>query len=345
MTERIGVEGASKPRMSWLTIFVSGLVTLVVSVAAGTVIYGLQSREPHLVYSTSDTLPFNGENRVVAVYQVSLTNDGKRSVDEVVCVIRIPGAAIEQKRVIADPSLSYTDSTLNDTLKLQISSLNPSETVHVSVLASAPSFIPTHPEVSLRAKGVLGEQTSSKGDQRPFLVGFTTSLAAVAVSFVFFIVSVGRLKRQTRSKAVTEGEEGRHSDDQRQILAYLHRLHGLSTEAERLLSQSHATSYWAEADRMGQLAVHAQNEEIRDKYKSVLSALLEYAVVSKSSQAIIRYNLARIALASNQTSEASARLKEASALSPKLIARRIHLDPLFKGNEWQGIALIGSADL
>ena len=321
-------------RFPWPTILISALATLLVSVLAGMVLFFLQAREPHLVFTAADTIPFSGTNRVIAVYQVSVTNDGKKSVDDVVCYIRIAGASIDQKRVFADPSLSYSDSVTGDAMRIEIPSLNPSESEQVSALASSQASLPSRPEVSVRGRGVMGEEKPRTTSENPFLLGFTISLlavsAALALRFVLRLVSRhGPASPLVRLIATTlDGDQ--HSDDQRHVIAYVLRLHGLSTEADRLVSQPHKTSYWAEADRMAQMAVQTDDPQYAEKIRSALLTLVDYAAINPNSTAIVYYDLARVSAALGRAEEARAFLSRATKAMPKLIGKRISIDPLLK---------------
>jgi hypothetical protein len=134
-----------------------------------------------------ETVPFNGPNNVVGIYQVVLRNEGKKEVEDIGCYIRIPGAKIEQYRTITAPSLVTTDRVANDTVRVSVPNLNPGEAAQISVLASNPTFLPTHPEISVRAKGLMGEEQPATPSEKsetalPFLSA-AIALAALLSTF------------------------------------------------------------------------------------------------------------------------------------------------------------------
>jgi hypothetical protein len=145
----------------WWSRTISALLGIAVTVIGSLIIQKVQSREPHLTYSSVETVPFNGQNGVVGIYQVIVRNDGKREVEDVTSHIQIPGAKIEQYRIIVAPSLTTTTSENGDVIRVNLPSLNPGETAQISILASNPTSLPNHPEISVRAKGVNGVEQAS----------------------------------------------------------------------------------------------------------------------------------------------------------------------------------------
>jgi hypothetical protein len=321
-------KSAASSSTSWGTILLSGLVTLVVSVAGGMLIFFLQSRQPSLVYSSSETIPFQGESKVIAVYQVAVSNDGKLPVDDIAAYVAVPGASIDQKRVSADPSFSVRDTLENGALRLSIASLNPSETVQVSVLASAQGSLPPRAEVSLRAKGTKGHEKSPGSAASPLFLGFTTALGSALLPFLLVPFMMPLAKFLRRRLSVTG--DGRHSDDQRQILAYVYRMNGLDAEANRLDNFPQKTTYWAESDRFSGNAITSGDPSLIRNAVETLTTLLDYCAMAETSEAIVTYNLARLHLSLGTVDTAKDCLKEALRKDKPLISRTISIDPILR---------------
>jgi len=165
-------EGASQPApgIQWKSVLVTAAVTLLVTFVAQMGVSYFQSRDPLLVYDTTQSIPFYGEKGLVGIYQVTLKNEGKRLAEDVICPIKIPGGKIEQYRVSADASQTVGQETSGDSLRLQLPSLNPSEMLSVSLLASSTNGLPPSPEVAFRAKGFQGAKKSeTAGDSQSAL--------------------------------------------------------------------------------------------------------------------------------------------------------------------------------
>jgi hypothetical protein len=183
----------------WWPRMISALLGIAVTVIGSLILQRIQSREPHLTYSSVEAVPFNGQSGVVGIYQVIVRNDGKGEVEDVTAYIRVPSAKIEQYRTIVAPSLTTTTSANGDSIRVNLPSLNPGEAAQISILAGNPSFLPTHPEISVRAKGVNGVEqasTTSNTEGKPFLLSLATALAALLSTASFYQVlrtkSLGR---------------------------------------------------------------------------------------------------------------------------------------------------------
>ncbi|HKQ06186.1 MAG TPA: tetratricopeptide repeat protein [Blastocatellia bacterium] len=312
----------------WAEILITALLTGVVTIVTGLITLRLQEREPRLVYSTADTLPFAGQNQVIGIYQLSISNEGKKEVEDVDCHVRVPDAAIGQKSISASPSINISDSVNGDTLKLHVAGLNPSETIQLSILATAQIYLPPRPEISLRGKGIPGTEKSIKENEKPALLALVPAFAGlVAGSLALMFIA----KRRVNTSQEDDDSE-RHREDQRRVLAYLCGLHGLTHDVDRYLSGVPKTKYWAEADRLALLAINSQDSTLIDKTKLVFSDVLQYAAITKLSQGLVLYNLARIALAAGDIEEAQECLRQAQLKAPKLIATRLRIDPLFKSS-------------
>jgi hypothetical protein len=121
-------------RLHWPSLGVGAAVTLIVAVAAPMVVSYLQSREPRLVFVAPEAIPFQGPGKKIATYSVTISNEGARVAEEVVCVVRVPGGTVDQQVVTADSSIDHRETSAGDSLKIQIPVLNPSERVRASIL-------------------------------------------------------------------------------------------------------------------------------------------------------------------------------------------------------------------
>lgn len=313
-------------RGRWLERVVSAVLGIAVAVIAALVIGAFQTREPHLTYSSTDSVPFSGSNQEVSIYQVTLSNDGKKEVYEVASDIRIPYAKIDQLKLTADPLLAAAGTVSGDTLNVRVPSLNPSESVQVSVLASGSGTLPTRPQVTARGRGVVSSEKSkatiekSWADTLPFMaiVAATLSLA-----------SAGIFQRIFRSKSPASA---RRSLDQREALAHLCWAFGLTDLANKYADRAQETSYWQEADRLGQAAVDGGGERLI-KIEQVLLSLVDFRgdVLQRASKAAVYYNLAIISQAQNNELDVKKYLRLARDASKDEVESRLKFDPRLKG--------------
>jgi hypothetical protein len=312
-------------RLNWPQIIVTAVVGGIVTVLTGIVVFRFQTREPQLVYSATEAIPLTGQAQVVAIYQVSINNEGKKEVEDVNLFIRVSDANIEESQISADPAIAYSDSVISDTLELQIPLMNPSESVQVSFLASAPSDLPKRPEISLRGKGVTGKEKTATEGRSDLPLSLISALVGLLAALTVFFSPLRRMLTTEEEK-----DESRHRDDQRKILAYICGLHGLDEEVNRYLSQSQDAFYWSESDRLAQLAIASGEPGKVEKIKSVLKDLLEYAHINDKSRAIVFFNLARLEVLEGDLDEMRSYLDRAREQMPRLIDTRLKIDPVLK---------------
>lgn len=124
-----------------------------------------------------------------------------------------------------------------------------------------------------------------------------------------------------------EGPSG--GADQRQVLAFLCRTHGLAHVADEYLAKTHEASYWSEADRLAEVAVTSGNAEQLVLTERVLLSLVEYSSMAVASRAIVYYNLALIARARKNAESVNRYLDLAKNDCPIDIEKRLRVDPRF----------------
>ena len=318
------------PRKSeWPNRIISALLGIVVSVLGALLLARLQAREPHLVYWSTEALPFSGQNGNVSIYQISVSNDGKQEISDVACAIRVPGAKVEQYKVTASPLLNASTSALSDSVNIKIPNLNPSESVQIALLVTGPQTLPSRPEILARGKGITGTEKSLTKDERA-PAGLFSSTVAVATAAVTLSGVFLSILRRSRSLAEVSGQAGPPGDDQRQVLAYVCRVHGLRALADQYIGQTHETTYWTEADRLGQMGTDDPNGEQAAAIERVLAGLLEYNPrIAKESIAIIYYNLALINRAKKDEVASQKFLQLAREISSNEVGRRLKVDIRF----------------
>lgn len=315
----------SSRRSEWGNRVVSAIFGIVVTVAGALILGKLQAHEPHLVYSSTESLPFNGPNGDVSIYQVTISNDGKREVNEVACAVRIPAAKIQQYKVLANPLLNVAVSVASDSLNIQIPNLNPSESVQVSLLAVGAPGLPTRPQVAARGRGITGTEKRQTSETAS---GDTLSLASLVVATSLAVFSTGFFMWLLRAKSASGSSFG-SGDDQRQILAYICRVYGLRDLADQYSAQTHETTYWAEADRLGQIATDSGDGERMAGIERALLGLIEYHKMARASKAVVCYNVALIKRAKRDDVAYREYLNLAKETARDEIERRLKVDRRF----------------
>ena len=327
-----------KQPLNWKQIMATALITGLVTIGTGMILFMLQQRTPHLVYSVADTIPFDGQQEKLAIYHVTLRNDGKRQVENVACNIAVNPAVIKTYKIQADATLKYNVKETNDTLSIEAASLNRDEAMTVSILVSSQTSVSAQPAVALRGKDVAGEKAKT-GDKKRLFYGHESLFAALLAAYTG-LASAIFLQRHRFAKifpflpmAIAAGfdvDDSHHSGDQNEVIAYLFGLHGLHEQVEYYLRKAEGCSYWSESDRIASLAIHTEDVALREKCVIILTDLLTYASFAPSSKGIIHYNLARIGRKMGNKNETDRHLVEARKTIPRLLSTRLALDPLFK---------------
>lgn len=255
-----------------------------------------------------------------------MANDGKQEINEILCSIRIPAAKIDQYKVTASPLLDAMVAVTGDTLQMHIANMNPAESVQISMLATGSPRLPARPEVALRGSGVTGtekaETTQTAVDSFLPYSSVLVATLAVLTTGVFTWVLRLRAKGYASSSSVD-------SNDQRQVLAFVCRAHGLKDLAEQFSAQAHETTYWAEADRLGQVAVDSDDSGRTEAIQRALLSLPKYVSMAEVSRAIVYYNVALIRLRRNDSAACVKYLDLARETSSQEIERRLKVDPRF----------------
>jgi hypothetical protein len=318
-------------RLNWKQIIATAIVTGIVAVVTGLILYAFQNRLPKLTYAISETIPFQGNNETLAIQQVTIRNEGSRSVDSVDCHISVSPAVIKEKRITGALALDYSETLSTNSYKVHFQNLNPNESATISILTSSKTPTVQQPTVTLRAKGVCGKEIVEDGGKKKKwidnpIIGAIFSAYSVLVALVMM-----RKRKAFPFKTLNRYmDSDMHSDDQNEIIAYLFNIHDLPEIAETYLKRHRRPSYWSEADHIAATAIHENNPEIAEKRKQILIDLLSYASIAPSSQGIIHYNIARIAKHQGDNAESNKHLDEAEKLIPQLLKKRMKLDPIFK---------------
>ncbi|MCP4262120.1 MAG: hypothetical protein GY774_32160 [Planctomycetes bacterium] len=104
-------------KINWRQILITAIITGIITVISGVILFKIQEREPRLTYSTIDTIPFEGPNKVVGIYNVVLKNEGEKELKDVVCVVKINKSKIDQYKVSINPANIHCNLLFPNVLK------------------------------------------------------------------------------------------------------------------------------------------------------------------------------------------------------------------------------------
>ena len=184
---------AVKRENQWFGLNASTAWTVFLSFVAGLgVAYFTQwigSKEPHLFKTVSEVVPFKGEKGEVGIVNIRITNDGNKEAEDLEGRIEIPGASIEEIKVV--PEIVHPEKVVkNDALEVKFKLLNPNNWVQISALVRKPSELPAKPVVTFRGKGVTADETPLRTTSQTALNLANYSLAIAAISMLINAMSV-----------------------------------------------------------------------------------------------------------------------------------------------------------
>jgi hypothetical protein len=176
------------PGSNWRKTLAAGVISIVVIVVGQTLVSKISAREPRLTYAAPESLPFNGEGKSVGIYQLEIANEGDSAAEGLTGSVRVPMAVIDNHRVTGPGALPVDIKVEGDVVHLSAPSLNPTETIHLSVLASSSTTLPGNPDVSVRANGVTGVRRLP-GTSRMMPISFfpTLLIATLAVALMLLL--------------------------------------------------------------------------------------------------------------------------------------------------------------
>ncbi|MDO6739402.1 hypothetical protein [Wenyingzhuangia sp. 2_MG-2023] len=309
--------------INWTQSILSAVITIIVTVGGGMILFNLQTDKPTLNFHTEKILPFKSQKENLNIYHIKFENLGNKLAEEIVGEINLYPANIKEVNFSSDFPIDI--QTENDSLKIKFStkSLNPKESFKASILAISNVNFPDEPKVKLRGKGIIGEKINNenkneeKDEKNELPIILLVSFASV-------------LSLLTRGIIKNQGIGIKHSDDQNKIIAFLYGIHNLDKQAEKLLSLPNKLSYWSESDRLTSNAINSDKKEQVEKVKNVLTDLLSYAKIADSSRGIIYYNLARVEKYLGNEDKSTEYIEKSKEEIPKLLETRMKIDPIFK---------------
>lgn len=307
-------------KIDWKNNIITALISIIVTVIAGGILFYIQSDKTELSYSFEKIEPFDNQTEKLTIYHIQLVNSGSTTIDDIEGCISLDSASIAEYKTSSQNLLKIKDSIKNGKILISIKSLNKGEKCKISILAKSLNKFPTEPTVQFRAKGLLGikseELVSEKSNEKllnsPILITMASSIFAL-----FLFSTIRRF-----SPKIAGGQDGSQKD----IISYLCGVHNLKPEVERLMLISE-TTYCSEADRFGYLAINSDDIDYQNKIKSILLEVITYAFsMADDSKAICYYNIAKIENIQNNEKETAKYFQLAKGMSKYLIEKRMKIE-------------------
>ena len=313
--------------MNWKSILTTAAITGVVTLVTGMLLFWLQSEKAELVYSSITSEPFTEESYNRYIQQVNITNSGKKFVEGINFHIEYSSAIITDHGIKIDPTITYSKEVKSNLLALRIDSLNRGETVKVSLILTTTGKELTAPNISLRAKNVIGDIEGK--NKRNKNIAFAISLVSAYMGLFAALIATGRgrfIFSQISALIFRRDYLGAQTHNIASALA----ISGLPDKAKDLLNSALSRQYWIASDVLAAEAIASNNQEFQSKIIETLKILESTKLIASSSKAIIMCNAARIYENLGKNEQALNILRDAKKVNQGAVKTRLRIDPLLR---------------
>ena len=315
--------------MNWKSIIATALVTGIVTILTGMLLYWWQSEKLELTYNSIQSIPFDDSSNLLFIQQIEIQNSGDKPIDDIVLAISFTDEIIEKSRIVIDKAISHKKESDIKSITLKIDSLNPNEGANISVLFKSNTSYSTGAAISLRGKGVSGKLIGSDKEKSHKELLLIALVAAYAGIFSFFLSTKrGRTMLPIIIKSLILGRFAA-SDDQKYVIASALSMYGYPEKAKDYLKSTSNRQYWVEADLLAAEALNGDEKLRRDTIK-ILTTISEIPNIVSSSKAITLYNIARLLHVETPNGKESIEyLTIAKQIKESVIQERLSKDPVF----------------
>lgn len=317
--------------MNWKSIIATALITGLVTITTGMVLFWWQSEKSELTYNSIKSIPFDEVSNSLFIQQIEIHNSGDRPIEDVVLVVSFTDAFIEKSRIIIDKAISHVKDLDKKSITLKIDNLNPNEEVNVSVMYKTTSSNSSGAAISLRGKGITGKLigADAKNKKEPVWIAL---IAAYAGIFAFFMSTKrGRVLLPFVAKSFIMGRS--LGGDQKNHIASALSMYGYPEKAKEYLNSNADRQYWVEADLLSAEALSGDEKKKKD-YIKILHLISKIPNIATTSKAIAFYNIARLNVSLESEEETiNEYLDLARNLDTTEIDDRISRDPVFLINK------------
>jgi hypothetical protein len=314
--------------MNWKSIIATALITGVVTITTGMLLFWWQTEKPELTYNSIQSIPFDDVSNKLFIQQIEIKNTGSKPAEDVVLIASFADEVIQKSKIAIDNAISHKKESNDKSIQLKIDSLNPGEGANISVLYQSTKSQSAGAAISLRAKGITGKLIGSQKENRrePILIAL---IAAYAGIFSFLLSTKrGRSMLPLIAKSLFLGRS--LGGNQKNELASALSLYGYPEKAKEYLNSSADRQYWVEADLLAAEALLGDTKLKKDTIQ-ILSIICNVPRIASTSKAITYYNIARIYKTLDTNDEKSTEyLEQASKLDKSEIKNRLLRDPVFQ---------------
>jgi hypothetical protein len=138
------------------------VVSLVVGVMVGVLVFRLNERLPGLEYQIVASAIFSGEKERIGLFAVNVANPAGKEVEGVTCEVNLRHLDLQETKITGIPQSAYSQTVKDGVLRLEVPYLNPQETFTLQLLVTTKEPEIEIPKPNVRAKGLVGVERSGR---------------------------------------------------------------------------------------------------------------------------------------------------------------------------------------
>ena len=313
--------------MNWKSILATALITGLVTIATGILLFSWQTEKPELTYNSIRSIPFDDASNKLFIQQVEIKNSGDKPAEDVVLVISFADEIIQKSKVTIDSAISHQKAIDKNSIQLKIDSLNPQEGASIALLYQSTKTDSSGAAVSLRAKGITGKLIGSNNKEKKESIWIALVAAYVGIAAFILSTKKGRIMLPIVARSLLSGRS--IGENQKNIIASTLSMYGYPEKAKEYLNSQANRQYWVEADLLSSEAING-DEKLKKDTIQILLTICETQNIYKYSKAINYYNIDRIYNALNtENQNIDEYLNLAKNIDKKEIEERQSHDPIF----------------
>jgi hypothetical protein len=334
--------------MKWRDVIVGAVVTLLITIVAGVVVWYL-TREPatseSLTYSEQSLASLNAEKTKINIIVIRISNQGNRAARDVVAIAKFDkDSEITEAQLSSSggpsPTIQKSISPDNRQLNIETKTLAPNEILSATLLVNGESF--SRPEIGVRSDETIGAEVEPSEANITRRTNGISKNIAIAVPVIALLLQGGILLFREQIEALIGPRFlNRFSsyDENENNVAFILAHKQLADEAERILSDKifNRASGPFELANYG-LALGLQHKPEYEKYFEAENwGDLKASKQGKRLKAVIEFNRAVVAVSFDRFDQVEDHLSRALGFDPqeviKYCAMSDYIQRALKNNE------------
>jgi hypothetical protein len=244
-------DSSNQNSLNWAAIIVGGVISIVVGVAIALILDYVRTSANKLEYEILSSSEFSGQQQKIGMLAIQVQNSGRHELEFIYARIELKDATILESKTSDFPTKGLTEVKTTNAYTVELPYLNPSERGRILLLVNLNGNSLQNPSVELRAKGVVGRERSIEQAGPKDQKSKITLVVEAAFATVTTAIILARFLRMRGKSGYTNS----HSDDQRDVAAFVFEMSGLPEEAAAFRALMRHIPYWSLADAMTQAAL------------------------------------------------------------------------------------------